>query len=65
MDDFSSTPDQLLNLLLTQEEAGLTNFDAALKEAEQTMQSSFSSERFVTSLAQKILLLIILIELLY
>ncbi|ETW76252.1 hypothetical protein HETIRDRAFT_329423 [Heterobasidion irregulare TC 32-1] len=43
--DFSSTPDQLLSLLLTQEEAGGTNFDAALKEAQQTMQSSFSSER--------------------
>jgi len=42
--DFTSTPDQMLNQCLTMS-AGGTNFNAALKSAQSVMQTNWSTER--------------------
>jgi len=43
--DFTSSPDQLLSCLLHQRASGGTNFGAALKVAQSTMETHWSSER--------------------
>lgn len=46
--DFTSTPDALINLLLQYGARGGTNFDMALKAAQQCMEDHWSTERYVT-----------------
>lgn len=43
--DFNSTPQDLLNMVLRYSDGGGTNFDAALTSAKSVMESHWSSER--------------------
>ena len=45
--DFTSTPDQLLNRFLTYYSTGGTNFDSALRTTQQIMDECWSTERLV------------------
>ena len=45
--DFASTPDALINLLLPYGARGGTNFNKALQAAQQCMETHWSTERYV------------------
>lgn len=45
--DFTSTPDELLNLLLPHGARGGTSYDLALREAQTCMNDNWSTERYV------------------
>ena len=47
INDVTSSPDQLLDILLQQQASGGTNFTNALTEAEDVMVQNWSTERFV------------------
>lgn len=47
VNDVTSTPDQLLDIMLNQQANGGTNFTTALREAEDVMVENWSTERFV------------------
>jgi hypothetical protein len=59
--DFTSTPDQLLNAMLAYGAGGGTNFSAALRVGGAVMEQNWSTERFVSwsSVSLRRLLLII------
>ena len=46
--DFTSTPDQLLDTVLPQKASLGTNFKAALQTSQNVMEQNWSTERFVT-----------------
>jgi hypothetical protein len=45
--DFTSTPDQLLDILLRERPSGATNFSEALRAGQSVMLQNWSSQRFV------------------
>lgn len=47
VNDFTSTPDQLLDIVLNVKASGNTNFTAALRAGQATMMDNWSTERFV------------------
>ncbi len=47
VNDFTSTPDQLLDVVLNEKPRGGTNFMVALKAGQATMAANWSTERFV------------------
>ena len=48
VNDVTSSPDQHLDIMLTQQANGGTNFMTALREAEDVMLQNWSTERFVS-----------------
>jgi hypothetical protein len=46
--DFTSSPDQLLNIVLAHQANGGTNFTTALREGQTVMEQHWSTERFIT-----------------
>ena len=48
VNDVTSSPDQHLDIMLTQQANGGTNFTTALREAEDVMLQNWSTERFVS-----------------
>jgi Mg-chelatase subunit ChlD len=48
VNDFTSSPDQLLEILLSEEAGGGTNFSLALRAAQSVMLQNWSTGRFVT-----------------
>ena len=47
VNDFTRTPDQLLDTLLTEQPDGTTNFSEALRSARAIMEENWSTERLV------------------
>lgn len=47
VNDFTSTPDQLLDIVLNVKASGDTNFTAALRAGQAAMMDNWSTERFV------------------
>ena len=45
--NFTSSPDQLLDTVLPYRSAGLTNFTMALQSAQTVMEQNFNTERYV------------------